>query len=89
MRNCKACSHWAVFDHDDGWGICSLAPEKDEWGDELFRAMGRDEGEGWLQTRSDFGCVMWQVDGVDFSKSHFGEPKECLVVITGGSDLDT
>ena len=69
-QRCDTCKFWG--DRLDGslheWAHCSLLsesgslePEPGVWDTDVrARAHGRDEGEGYLSTRENFGCVEWR-----------------------------
>jgi hypothetical protein len=57
---CRSCKWWlknGPYAKRQGRGECTLTYDKD---DSLAKALDEDDGETWLETAPEFGCVQWE-----------------------------
>lgn len=64
MGTCATCKHWAfpAWDKDDTFGLCQAMPDdKTGWeeSDSLAQTFASNDIGSGLQTKAEFGCVLW------------------------------
>lgn len=70
MPTCGTCKHWAEYGGNDGepqWGVCNAIVNDSHGVVATLRILSPYKApasalpaDGWLQTRSDFGCNLWE-----------------------------
>lgn len=56
VPRCDACVHWERAPRRRVWGGCS----KIAWGEPSGKTPAVIDSPGGLETRADFGCVLWE-----------------------------
>ena len=67
-NRCETCRHWwnPTYSEEEGtWGLCLMTESLPRWEPRrpetrAYATVTDPEGEPYLLTRPDFGCVQWQ-----------------------------
>lgn len=67
MKRCETCRHWDRPDIEGRPGQCQriepldpyVAEEREKRKTEVA-FIDAEDGYGWMQTRADFGCALWE-----------------------------
>ena len=72
MNRCGTCSHWdtkGTFKEEQGFGRCTRILDGAQLHDiplgTLVMTCDHEGYRSWLETKAEFGCVLWQGGGTE------------------------